>query len=166
MATFPALFKGAAPGTYWHLNDARLSGFMAAATRPHTTNAVLGHITHYSHPSPYLSLSFSFAVARSYALVGPAGPASATNPGYVYEIDLSIVPGCPRPLDTLLEIAKAGHAHEHNGGQDLMPCERRRAHHSGSAPGRENRDTCGQPSPPSPGIRRSRRRGVALVRPG
>jgi hypothetical protein len=120
MATFPALFKGAAPGTYWHLNDARLSGFMAAATRPHTTNAVLGHITHYSHPSPYLSLSFSFAVARSYALVGPAGPASATNPGYVYEIDLSIVPGCPRPLDTLLEIAKAGHAHEHNGGQDLM----------------------------------------------
>lgn len=121
MATLPALFKGAAPGTHWHANDARLSGFTAAATRPHTTNAVLGHITHYSHPSPYLSLSFSFAVARSYALDGPAGPATAIEPGYVYEVDLTVVAKLPSPpLDTLLEIAKAGHVHEHNGGQDLL----------------------------------------------
>ena len=121
MATFPALFKGAAPGTHWHANDARLSGFTAAATRPHTTNAVLGHITHYSHPSPYISFSFSFAVARGYALDGPTSTADATNPGYVYEVDLSIVANLPSPpLDTLLEIARAGHVHEHNGGQDLL----------------------------------------------
>jgi urease beta subunit len=120
MGFFPALFKGAAPGTHWHANDARLSGFMAAANRPHTTNAVLGHITHYSHPSPYISLSFSFAVARGYALDGPTGTATATNPGYVYEVDLSASVGGPPPLDTLLEIAKAGHVHKHNGDQRLL----------------------------------------------
>lgn len=120
MPTIPTLFKGAAPGTHWHQTDARICGFTAAANRPHTTNAVLGHVTNYSHPSPYLSLSFSFAVARQYALRGPLGLATAATPGFVYEVDLSTIADPPRAFDTLVEIAKVGNANEHNGDQGLL----------------------------------------------
>jgi len=120
MPTIPTLFKGAAPGTHWHQTDARICGFTAAANRPHTTNAVLGHVTNYSHPSPYLSLSFSFAVARQYALRGPLGVARAATPGFVYEVDLSTIADPPRAFDTLVEIAKVGNANEHNGDQGLL----------------------------------------------
>ncbi|MCA9654722.1 MAG: hypothetical protein KC501_32705, partial [Myxococcales bacterium] len=70
--------------------------------------------------SPYVSFSFSFAVARSYALDGPAGVATQASPGYVYEVDLGAVIDPPRPLDTVREIAKNGHVHMHNGDTDLL----------------------------------------------
>ncbi len=116
----PTLYKGSGPGTHWHDNNARDGGFMPAANRPHTINAVVNHIVNYSHPSPYVSLTASFAVARQYALSGPGGTASEKNPGYVYEIDLSACKAELHIFNPIEEISKIGLAHEHNGDQGLI----------------------------------------------
>jgi hypothetical protein len=116
------LFKGAAPGTHWHQSDARISGF-SASTRVHTKNAVVTHIGGYSYPSPYLSVSTSFAVARRYALIGPQGAATVDTPGYVYEIDLEATTSHVSLIDPVREIA-LGHtgvvSYEHDGDVDLI----------------------------------------------
>ncbi len=114
------LFKGAGPGTHWHANDARTLGFTSAAHRPHTKNAVISHITAYSFPSPYVSLTTSFAVARQYALSGPGGIASRKTPGYVYEVDLSACTAMPTIFNPVAEVSKANLAHAHDGGQSLI----------------------------------------------
>lgn len=136
-ANLPTLYKGAGPGTHWHLNDARLSGFTSAANSVANRNAVVRHIVAYSHPSPLVSLSSSFAVAREYALSGPAGLATKAAPGFVYEIDLSVVPRASAAvLDPLLMVVRSALSHMHSGAQSLIlavaqnlpfaPC-----HHSG-----------------------------------
>jgi hypothetical protein len=116
----PTLFKGAGPGTHWHINDPKTHGFTSAAHRPHTKNAVISHITAYSFPSPYVSFTTSFAVARQYALSGPKGVASRRSPGYVYEIDLSACTVAPIIFNPIEEISKANLAHAHNGDQSLI----------------------------------------------
>lgn len=121
------LYKGAGPGTHWHANDPRLGGFSVSANRPPTTvDAVISHIVIASHPSPYLSFTASFAVACSYASAGPGGPASAANPGYIYEIDTELAP--PGIFLDPIHFVSAppsggtiGHStHHHDGGQDLI----------------------------------------------
>lgn len=86
------LFKGAGPGTHWWLNDARIAGgFHSPPIAPPSPAAAIRHVTTYSHPSPYVSFSASFDIARTaYALFGPGGPATAAVPGYVYEIDTAL----------------------------------------------------------------------------
>lgn len=131
----PLLYKGAGPGTHWHVNDARASGFTSAGTSATNRNAVVRHIVAYSHPSPLVSLTSSFAVAREYAISGPAGVATKAAPGYVYEIDLSGASGI-KVFDPLHMVVKAALSHLHSGAQDLIlavaqnlpfvPC-----HHSG-----------------------------------
>ena len=116
----PTLFKGAGPGTHWHVNDPRISGFTSAAHRPHTKNAIISHITAYSFPSPYVSLTTSFAVARQYALAGPGGVASRKTPGYVYEVDLSACTAAPMIFNPIAEVSKANLAHGHDGEQNLI----------------------------------------------
>lgn len=101
------------------MNDARVSGFTAAAMGVNR-NAVVRHIVAYSHPSPLVSLSSSFAVAREYAISGPAGLATPATPGYVYEIDLSLVTPNLRVLDPIRQIARAGLSHMHSGNQSLI----------------------------------------------
>ena len=92
-------YRGAGPGTYWALNDARLQGFVPRqpGALPNITR-LMSHIRLGTTTSPYISLSRSFGVARGYALVGTAGAADPSNPGYVYEIELS------EPLPTGLEV--------------------------------------------------------------
>jgi len=125
MATAPAiptLYKGAGPGTHWHVNDPRLSGFTVGAMA-NTANRVIGHITNYSFPSAYLSFSTSYAIARSYALTGPVGVASSAGPGYVYEIDLSAIATAPalvNPISIISGAASLAGAHEHNGAGTLI----------------------------------------------
>jgi hypothetical protein len=116
----PTLYKGAGPGTHWHTNDARLSGFTAAAHRTRTANAVRTHIVAYSHPSPYISFTTSYAVARQYALTGPSGIASQHLPGYVYEVDLSACGANVQVFNPLADLSKSGLGHQHNGDQDLI----------------------------------------------
>ena len=116
------LYKGAAPGTHWHVNDAVQHGF-AVGSRPPGHSAILRHIVNYSFPSAYLSFSTSFAVARQYALQGPGGLASASAPGYVYEVDLSVL-GTPLAIvDPVFELASAANgtiAHGHDGAGALI----------------------------------------------
>jgi hypothetical protein len=123
MATF---YKGAGPGTYWWLTDPRTAGgFVCPPGRPASAEAVVSHITVSSHPSPYLSFTAPFAVAAEYAQIGPRGPATSTMPGYVYEIDTSII---SLPLvDPVAEISSAhsvtgvGHLPtHHDGGSELI----------------------------------------------
>lgn len=114
------LYKGAGPSTHWHVNDARLSGFTSAASRVITRNAFITHITNYSHPSPFLSFTTSYEVAREYALLGPGGSASSTNPGYVYEIDCLQVNDSPEIFNVLKEISDGHIAHGHQGNQKLI----------------------------------------------
>jgi len=120
--SLPILYKGAAPGTHWHANDARLTGFFVPPMGKHTFNAIITHITNYSTPpSPYMSFSMSFAVAKDYALLGLSGPASTTQPGYVYEIDLSQIDPIPTWYNPIEEISKApGPSHKHNGNSNLL----------------------------------------------
>lgn len=115
------LFKGAGPGTHWALNDARLTGFVAQGGQPHAVGTVMNHVRGRSHPSPYLSTSTSYAVARTYAEDGPGGPASATNPGYVYEVDTSLATvQIVDPLRAVVMGSANGPVHAHDGGQDLI----------------------------------------------
>lgn len=115
-------FKGAAPGTHWWQNDARLMGFSGAAVAQ-SAAALINHIVNYSWPSPYLSLTASFAIARTYALPG----ASAQTPGYVYEIDTDVARVQLPLIDPVREIVlnnpPLGSTQlrtHHDGEQDLI----------------------------------------------
>lgn len=121
-AHVPMLFKGAGPGTHWHRNDPKQSGFTASPMAC-GHNALLRHITNYSHPSPYLSFSTSFAIAKGYAMVGPGGLATPAAPGYVYEIDLSAVTTAIQVINPVADICLGSNGnlvHAHNGGGTLI----------------------------------------------
>jgi hypothetical protein len=113
----PTFFKGAAPRTHWYDDDARLSGFTVAAAN-RSVPAIVRHITSYSHPSPYLSLSASFAVARAYAL----GPAGIGPHGYVYEIDIVDEKDVAliHPISEIIQSCSAAGLHFHDGEVDLI----------------------------------------------
>lgn len=122
-SAFPILYKGAGPGTHWHSHDPRSAfGGFTAGLLPSTPNAVIRHITNYSFPSAYLSFSTSFAIARGYALDGPAGIATASSPGYVYEIDLSALMSPPSLVDPVHTLSSpvGAFAHNHNGSDKLV----------------------------------------------
>lgn len=122
----PTLYKGAGPGTYWHTHDPRMGqGFLPPLSQAATLNAIVDHISLGSQKSPCTSFSTSYAVALSYALSGPGGVASPTNPGYVYVIDLGQLLASMQPtmVDPVIEIARqaaGGLAHRHNGEQGLL----------------------------------------------
>ena len=120
------LYKGAGPGSHWWSTNAQLSGFTVAAAVQGVARMVR-HITAFSHPSPYLSFSASFAIAREYALAGPAGQASQTQPGRVYEIDTTLVPGSMVLSDPVRDIVGSNPAltvarlpTHHDGAQNLI----------------------------------------------
>jgi hypothetical protein len=112
------LFKGAAPGTHWALNDARATGFHSAPGIPPGPGDAVRHIAIASHSSPWVSLTASYAVAFDYASPG----ATAATVGYVYEIDTSrATKAAPLKLfDPIAIIARLGQHHDHNGAQDLI----------------------------------------------
>lgn len=112
------LYKGAGSGTHWSLNDATQTGFSSASDRDDTPDAVMRHIVSYSHPSPYLSFTTSYAVAYDYAAKG-----AGQGPGYVYEIDTSRLP--EQFIDPIRALARSIPGMrpllgEHDGGQDLI----------------------------------------------
>jgi hypothetical protein len=120
------LFRGAGPGSHWHARDARTSGFT-----PHSPGAtpsidfIMSHIALASTTSPYISFTRSFGVALAYAQIGPKGFASAVQPGYVYEIEISDDKHC-EVLDPVVEIAKAlpkpwsSPCYQHDGEQSFL----------------------------------------------
>ncbi len=96
---------------------------------PRNVNAIIRHIVNYSWPSPYSSFSASFAAAAAYALAGPRGKATPAEPGWVYEIDVTVaIQLGARFVDPAREIlsqnpdigAPGTIATFHDGGQDLI----------------------------------------------
>ncbi|RZL48712.1 MAG: hypothetical protein EOP71_03925 [Variovorax sp.] len=77
-----------------------------------------------SRKSNYLSFSTSYDVARRYALDGPYGQASASMPGYVYEIDLAQITGQTQsvvdPIAYIASGSNGSYAHEHDGSASLL----------------------------------------------
>ena len=112
------IYKGAAPNTYWHLNDPRnLGGFTAGNLHlQRSANIAVTHITQSSRRSPFISFTYSFAVAVQYAIDG----ATKNNQGVVYAIDTS---GINSRLfyDPVKELASTfSTVHAHDGGQNLI----------------------------------------------
>ena len=107
----PIFYRGAGVGTYWHQNDARLTGF-----EPHWPGAgrgvirILHHIARGTTASPYVSLSRSYGVARDYALAGAKLP-SAYEPAFVYEVQIDPGDGCGTQLVDPIAEVEIGRAH-------------------------------------------------------
>lgn len=118
----PLLYKGVAPGTH-NAGDAveglpfssstvdpRRAGFHGDPNMPYNHNAVMRHIVHYSWPSPYVSASYSFAVAADYAGQG----------GWVFEIDPDLDPSIQLVSPVQALATNFPHIHEHDGHQRLV----------------------------------------------
>jgi hypothetical protein len=114
------LYKGSGPGSHWAVNDARVTGFHCFPGMAKGPGPIVQHVTVVSHPSPYVSLTASYAVAHQYAQVGVGGTATKANPGYVYQIDPGQDPALVL-VDPIAALASSTHwLHDHNGGQDLI----------------------------------------------
>jgi hypothetical protein len=120
-------FKGAALGSHWHLNDARLSGFTAInVANSHSGAAIINHIVHGTSNSPYVSITKSWMMALQYARQSrlPDVAATANLPAYIYEIDFTDT--TVSLYDAIVEIGKTlptphlqiGYAH--NGDSRLI----------------------------------------------
>ena len=95
----PFYYKGAAPGTYWHKNDARFTGFTPVSPGTQgTLNRIIDHVRTGNIRSPFISLTRSYGVAESYAISGRTQIATPANPGYVYQIELDD----PLPMGVML----------------------------------------------------------------
>ena len=121
-------YRGAGPGTYWAIQDARLEGFVPRqpGMAPNSTQ-LMNHIRLGTTTSPYTSLSRSFGVARQYALVGTNGIAESSNPGYVYEVELDDpLPAGLQVLDPIQTIAEVLNSplstpsYHHDGDQGFV----------------------------------------------
>lgn len=127
----PLFYRGAGPGTYWHTNDARLTGFTAQFPgMARGINQLRLHIARGTVASPYISLTRSYAVAWDYAVsTGKTTVvATAANPGFVYEIEIDkpaprglvlidptkeVADALPKPLDSVPP-------YQHDGGPEFL----------------------------------------------
>jgi len=125
----PTYYKGASIGTYWHTNDASVTGLYAV--RPGAGVFVGGAISHIltnSAVSPYISLTKSYEIALNYALLtGVAGQIPTRgNPAFVYEVffDATLPPGVQLfdPVETIVSAtARAAFGmYQHDGGPDYL----------------------------------------------
>ena len=119
-------YRGAAPGTYWNTNDARLSGFTARTPGMlHSADRVIQHVYNALTNSPYVSLSLSYGVALHYALEMGTSQPTALNPGFVYEVEVNashgvdlidpvkaVATGAPDPLSSV--------NYQHNGSPTVL----------------------------------------------
>ncbi len=125
----PILYRGAGPGTYWHTTqNARELGFHAHMPgQDDNADIMMQHILGHTYRTPYVSLTVSFGIARSYALVGTSGVATSANSGYVYLLNIPD----DLPLDFVLydpikEIANVIPAppqqvpYQHKGTKDFL----------------------------------------------
>jgi hypothetical protein len=112
------IYKGASPNTHWHTNTPISHGRFTAAGQnlPQSADRVVAHITQSSRNSPFISFTYSFAVAVQYALDG----ATVHDPGFVYEIDTASIKN-PLIYDPIMLLHQNHSAiHKHDGGQDLI----------------------------------------------
>jgi hypothetical protein len=125
----PIFYRGAGVGTWWHENDARLNGFTPKEPGAvHSIDRLMEHIARADVNSPYISLTRSYGVAYWYAVPFSRAPTTKTNPGYIYEIELSdpLPPGL-QLLDPVKEVAAAAPGplepmwcYQHDGLPDFL----------------------------------------------
>ena len=118
-------YRGAGVGTWWHGNDARLSGFSAhQVAQPHTIARVMHHVGRMTVTSPYISLTRSYAVAEAYALNFGKKPATRALPAYVYELEITDADGVTL-IDPLCAVAGsvdplASPSYHHDGDPQFL----------------------------------------------
>lgn len=126
IAVVAIFYRGAGVGTYWHANDARLSGFLPRnAGMSNTPDRVIQHVHNGRTDSPYVSLSLSYGVALNYALEMGTRQPTVHDPAYVYEVEITaahgatlinpvklLASGAPNPLDPV--------PYQHNGHPNIL----------------------------------------------
>jgi hypothetical protein len=120
-------YRGAGVGTYWHGNNACVTGGFRPKNRsiPNTPDRVIQHVYNGLTDSPYVSLTLSYGVALNYALDMGVKQPTARDPAYVYEIEINaahgvmlidpvkeVANGAPNPLDP--------NPYQHNGHPNVM----------------------------------------------
>src|SRR5437899_2537215 len=102
----PLFYRGAGPGTYWQIHDAQQLGFVPQSPgMTPSINQLMQHVVRGTTNSCYISLTRSYDVATSYALAGPGGLATISNPGYAYEIEINPPQRSVQLLDPVKEVA-------------------------------------------------------------
>lgn len=123
----PIFYKGAGIGTWWHDNDARRTGFQPWTPAPEsdafTVHRIMHHVARATTTSPFISLTRSYEVARSYALVGRQPPPLADD-GLVYEIEIDDA-SAVRLLDPVKLVAAElpepyQTAYQHDGAPEFL----------------------------------------------
>lgn len=126
----PLFYRGAGVGTYWHQNDARLTGFTAQAPgMVPSVDRLMHHVVRGTVSSPYISLTRSYGVAWSYAVLGGRNQTIATpsSLGYVYEIEINEpLPSGLQLLDPVKELAASipsplvAISYQHDGSPEFL----------------------------------------------
>ncbi|VIO76096.1 hypothetical protein CI41S_50960 [Bradyrhizobium ivorense] len=123
------LYKGVRIGTFLHGQNLMQTGIPARNARSSVTvGSIEHHIARGTTTSPLISLTKSFGVARDYALKGSLSKPSATNPAYVYEIDVpDPLPSAIKIVDPVAEIVAAqklsvltNSSYHHDGDQSFL----------------------------------------------
>ncbi len=123
----PIFYRGAGIGTYWHTNDARLNGFTPQS--PGTMGSLsrlMNHIARGTTNSPFVSMTRSYGVALSYALLAGRTYPTPTNPAYVYEIEINDpLPAGLQLFDPAKEVAASvptplGLSYYHDGAPEFL----------------------------------------------
>ncbi len=122
-------YKGAGIGTYWHINDARQTGFIARAPQMQPTpDQLMLHIARGTVNSPFISLTRSYGIALNYAKFYGKEISSPQNPAFVYEIEINEpIPSGLKIIDPIKEVAPVlplplgiNPPYQHDGGPDFL----------------------------------------------
>ena len=94
-------------GTYWHIHDARQTGFVARAPQMQpTADRLMLHIARGTVNSPFISLTRSYGIALNYASFFGTEIPTPQHPAYVYEIEINEpIPSGIKFLDPIKEVA-------------------------------------------------------------
>lgn len=151
-------YRGAGVGTYWHGNDARISGFTShfPGMTP-TPQVLMHHIGRGTTASPLISLSRSYGVAEDYAKNAGRRRPTASNPAHVYQIEINDPPSAGLLLwDPIQQIAAhlpgpLGSAYQHDGQPSFLlgVIDPLRMHAFLSAPYVQPPPSGGTPRPPT-----------------
>ena len=122
-------YRGAGIGTYWHIHDARQTGFIARARQMQpTTDRLMLHIARGTVNSPFISLTRSYGIALNYANFFGTEIPTIQNPAFVYEIEINEpIHSELRILDPIKEVAPILPApigknppYQHDGGPSFL----------------------------------------------
>jgi hypothetical protein len=121
-------YRGVGIGSYHHGIDLRTTGISPRNPGGHYgPTDVMHHIARGTTTSPCISLTKSYGVAEDYARNASRAPPTATNPAYVYEIDIPD-PAPPGILvvDPIFIVASQNQnplgslSYHHDGNQDFL----------------------------------------------